>query len=240
MVDPTSDEAARMTSMQAVFTWAGFGTEDMTTDKTKAGTLALLLGIKPDTHPRVLALLDEADSMTVVSKWKVANPGATAGDVTYLPPTLAELGMAKLILRACRIVSGCELTVDQMKKQVDDAKAMAVMAKAAATTATSSASERKIKLSSILSQVDDARANLVSTHPTCTPTRLTDRTDPKHSKQDKKTTLTDITNDPNLCGKRRRTWWLRIFATPQSSVITRDHQRRVSRRVNSCQQSSIW
>ena len=46
-----------------------------------------------------------------------------------------------------------------------------------------------------------ARANLVSTHPTCTPTRLTDRTDPKHSKQDKKTTLTDITNDPNLCGK---------------------------------------
>ena len=46
-----------------------------------------------------------------------------------------------------------------------------------------------------------ARANLVSTHPTCKPTRLTDRTDHQHSKQDKKTTLTDITNDPNLCGK---------------------------------------
>ena len=72
MVDPTSDEAARMTTMQAVFTWAGFGTEDMTTDKTRAGSLALLLGIKPDAHPRVLGLMDETDAMAVVAKWKVA------------------------------------------------------------------------------------------------------------------------------------------------------------------------
>lgn len=114
--------------MQAVFTWAGFGTEDMTTDKTRAGSLALLLGIKPDAHPRVLGLLEESDAMAVVAKWKVANPGSTAADVTYLPPTLAELGMAKLVLRACRVVSGCETTMDQMKKQVADAKAMAAMA----------------------------------------------------------------------------------------------------------------
>ena len=88
MVDPTPDEAARMTSMQAVFTWAGFGTEDMACDKTRAGTLALLLGIKPGTHPRVLGLLEEADALAVIAKWKVANPGANPADTTYLPPTL--------------------------------------------------------------------------------------------------------------------------------------------------------
>ena len=52
------------------------------------------------------------------------------------------------------------------------------------------------------------RANLVSTHPTCKPTRLTDRTDHQHSKQDKKTTLTDITNDPNLA-----------FVPPPSGIL---------------------
>ena len=162
MVDPTPDEAARMISMQAVFTWAGFGTEDMTSDKTRAGTLALLLGIKPDTHPRVMCLLEEADALTVISKWKVANPGANPADVSYLPPTLAELGMAKLVLRACRIVSGYEMTVADMKKQVADANAMAAMAKAASTSTTSAASERKIKLSSILSQVDDTETTVMS------------------------------------------------------------------------------
>ena len=49
-----------------------------------------------------------------------------------------------------------------MKKQVADANAMAVMAKAAASSSTSAASERKIKLSSILSQVDDTETTVMS------------------------------------------------------------------------------
>ena len=47
-----------------------------------------------------------------------------------------------------------------------------------------------------------ARANPVSTHPTFKTTRLTDRKDHQHSKQDKNNTPpTDITNDQKLYGR---------------------------------------
>lgn len=68
MVDPTPDECKQLTDISKIFKWSGFGNDDLTSEKTLSGTLALLLGVKADQHPKVLGLVSEADVETVLVK----------------------------------------------------------------------------------------------------------------------------------------------------------------------------
>lgn len=150
MVDPAPSECALMTTMKHVFDWAGFTGDDLASDKSVGGTLALLLGVAQDTHPRALALIEDADAVAVIQKWKVPKQAADLS-YTYHSPTLAEMGKAKVIFRTCKVICGQGQSIDDLKNQLQQAKATAASAQAAtqANAAASSAGERKIKLSAI-------------------------------------------------------------------------------------------
>lgn len=116
-------------------------------------------------RPRSLGLIPEADSTAVILRWKVPRPKAGApGTVDYTAPSLTEVGMAKMVARAARVIAGTEVTIDELKNQLTAAqaaaKAPALAAPPAATA--SSVPERKVKLSSILSQVDDSEAAIMT------------------------------------------------------------------------------
>lgn len=55
-----------MTTMRHVMDWAGFTGDDLTSDKTTGGTLALLLGVMQATPPRMLALVGDGDALAVI------------------------------------------------------------------------------------------------------------------------------------------------------------------------------
>jgi hypothetical protein len=46
--------------------WAGFTGDDLTSDKTTGGTLAMLLGVMQTTPPRMLALVGDGDALAVI------------------------------------------------------------------------------------------------------------------------------------------------------------------------------
>ena len=157
-MDPAPDEIANMQTMKAVMDWAGFTGDDLTSDKSVRGTLALLLGVTDTTAPRALALVDDADAQAVIGKWKVPRQ-ETDGSYTYHSPTIAHSGQAKLVFRACKVICGQGQTLEDLQKKL---KAAGAQAQASATpAATSSADERKIKLSAILPQVDDSEAKVL-------------------------------------------------------------------------------
>lgn len=152
-----------MNTMKHVFDWAGFDGDDLASDKTVGGTLAQLLGVAHDTHPRALALIEEADAVAVIGRWKVPKQAADLS-YTYHSPTLAEIGKAKVVFRTCKVICGQGQTIDDLKNQLQQAQTAAATAQAAnqASAASSSAGERKIKLSAILSQVDESEAKVLS------------------------------------------------------------------------------
>ena len=151
------DEIDKMKTMKDVFDWAGFQGDDLGSDQSVGGTLAKLLGINGTEHPRVLALVEDADFSAMIQKWKVAK--TEGGNVTYAAPTMAEVGKAKLVLRACRVVSGTDATIADLKKQLQQAQSAPGPQP---VQAPSSSAERRIKLSAILSQVDDSEAQMMS------------------------------------------------------------------------------
>lgn len=79
--------------------------------------------------------------------------GTNAGDpAAREPPTLGQLGMARLVGRCCRLIVGAQVVV------VPKAPANTLPAGGAIF----SVAQRKIKLSSILSQVDESESGMMS------------------------------------------------------------------------------
>ena len=145
-MEPTEEERKKMLGMREVFTFAGLDEAHLVDDKTVAGSLAALLGAKPDTKPAALGILSEADYDAAVKGWKIPAAGGAARQ-----PTLTELGQAKLIGHVCRIVAGNGETIEDLKRK---ASAM-TSASPGPTSPSTSAAGRKIKLSSVISQIDD-------------------------------------------------------------------------------------
>ena len=160
MVDPAPADAAAMTTMAKVMEWAGFAGDDLSSDKTTGGTLAMLLGVTADTAPRTLALVDDKDALAVIEKWKAPRTEAD-GTVTYHSPTIAQVGQAKLVFRTCKVICGQGQTLEDLQKQLTEAQQKAQNA-TTPQAASSAASERKVKLSAILSQVDDSEAKVLT------------------------------------------------------------------------------
>ena len=160
MADPAPNELATMLTMVDTFKWAGFGDDDLSSDKTTGGTLALLLGVKPDDHPRVMSMVEDSELTVILGKWKVAETAAD-GTVSYRPPNLAELGKAKLMVRACKLVGGRGKTLEDLQKQIA-AASQAPQQPQPQAPPVSTAADRKFKLSAILSQVDETEAKVMT------------------------------------------------------------------------------
>ena len=95
-MDPTEDEQKQMDKLAAVFTWVGLPAGEMNDETKLPGSLARLLGATQDTKPVTLGVVSKGDYEAVISRWKVPE---TAG---ARPPTLAEIGAAKLVGHVCR------------------------------------------------------------------------------------------------------------------------------------------
>ena len=107
-MDPTETERNGMTNMAKVFSWAGFVEGDIINANTVSGSLASLLGVTQHVAPRVIGIISEADYDSVVSRWKVPQIGSDGNPMPGggSPPTMAQLGAAKLVGRACRVIAG--------------------------------------------------------------------------------------------------------------------------------------
>lgn len=142
-MDPTNAERAAMTDLEKVLTWAGFdGPKAEDADSTEKSLLDLF-GVKKSTPPRILGIHPEADTTTVLRGWKI--PGTPAARL----PTMSEVGMAKLFLRACCVVAGSGETLETLRTRAT------AFAAAAAAPVASVPQGRRIKLSSVVSQIDD-------------------------------------------------------------------------------------
>ena len=143
--------------MADVFEWAGLDKSQMGDEATIPGSLAKLMGVKQITPTRVIGIIDETDYDTVLAQWKVPEGGA--GRL----PTLAELGMGKSVGHAARVVAGRGQTVENLRQQLATAKAAAkAQASPPAPAPATGSPPRKVKLSGITSQVDDAEIALTS------------------------------------------------------------------------------
>lgn len=156
IMDPTPDECLKMLTLADVVTFIGLESGHMGDDKTMVGSLAQLIGAKADTKPAAVGIIPEPDFDAVLMGWKVPTVSGT-GAPGVRPPTLIELGQAKLLGHVCRVVVGKGETVADLKKK---ATASAAAAAAAASVASSVAAARKVKLSSVISQIDDTEVLL--------------------------------------------------------------------------------
>ena len=147
-MDLTPDDLTRLATMIEVFEWAGLDKDVMEDATTVSGSLANHLGVKGATKPRVLGVISTEDYEKVLAQWKI--PGRQAESPRS--PTLAEVGMAKLVSRACQQICGGGETVESLKKA----------AAAAASTSGPSSPTKKIKLSAIAAQGDDTEITLTN------------------------------------------------------------------------------
>ena len=93
-MDPTEDKRKAM-AMKDVFRFAGLDESQMADERTIPGSLAVLLGTKPETRPSVLGMLSEAEFNTALRSWK-----APCGGSARLP-THTKVGTGKLIGHTC-------------------------------------------------------------------------------------------------------------------------------------------
>eukprot|EP00435_Cladocopium_sp_Y103_P030898 s1069_g7.t1 len=118
---------------------------------TVSGSLLGLVGGRPDTKPRTLSTVKESDFSVLLGSWRIPREGGEGR-----APTLVEIGQAQLFLRACQLVGGQGQTIDELRS--------------AATRTTpgvpipsqSSSPARKVKLNSVVSQVDDTEVKLLT------------------------------------------------------------------------------
>ena len=151
MGDPTPAEIQGFNTFTDVFTWVGLPHDSIDDQNTTEGSLAAVLGIRAAMHPRTLGWTPAPDYEAVIQTWQIATPGPNAGDPpTRQPPTLAQLGMARLLGRCCRLVVGAKPA---------PAPATPVTAPAAPVSA---AATRRIKLNAVLSQVNESEIGIMS------------------------------------------------------------------------------
>ena len=160
-MDPTEAERTAMVNMAKVFSWAGFVEGDIINANTVTGSLASLLGVTQHVAPRVIGIISEADYDSAVTRWKVPQIGSDGNPMPGggSPPTMAQLGAAKLVGRACRVIAGNGTTIEDLKAMA--AKASAPPPTTPTAAASSSAALRKVKLSAVLSQVDDSEIDVL-------------------------------------------------------------------------------
>ena len=164
MADPAPAERQGMDTIKKVFDWAGFAGDDLGSDQTAGGTLARLLGLVETDHPRIMALVDDADFGAMIQKWKVARVPQGGGQAAYDAPTMAELGKARLVLRTCKVVAGSGETIEDLRNQLAQAKAAASNPPTQSSqqpAVLSTGQERRVKLSAILSQIDESEAKIM-------------------------------------------------------------------------------
>lgn len=136
-MDPTEDERKAMGTLKSVFVHA------IADDKTVAGSLLALTGAKADVEPVVVGIMKKAEFETILQSWKVpSTPPRVA--------TFAEIGAVRLVGHMCRVIAG--ETVEELKKQLASSMTSSPSIAAAGL---SSAAGRKVKLSAIISQIDD-------------------------------------------------------------------------------------
>lgn len=151
MGDPTQAQLQGFTNFADIFQWVGLPHAAIDDPNTQEGSLAAALGVRGAMHPRTLGWTPEADYEAVIRTWQVSTPAASAGDPpARAAPALAQLGMARLVGRCCRLMVG------------SDPSQAPVAAAAAAPAPTTAASQRRIKLNAVLSQVDEAEISVTS------------------------------------------------------------------------------
>ena len=152
-MDPTAAELAAMVTMQEVLNWADVEGDHADPHSTAASLLGLI-GARINTKPRVLSAVTENDASTLIRNWRIRQ-----ADGTDRAPTLVESGQAGLVFRACRLVGGKGQSIEDLQNQLIAAKAAPLglpppVAKAASPI-------RKVKMSSIASQVDDSEVSMM-------------------------------------------------------------------------------
>ena len=156
-MDPTESERQQLTTMGKVFQWAGLQEAQMADPKYPSSSLAALLGVQSSLLPRVIGILPEDDYKAVVSKWKVSVLSQDGSDTGQgRAPTVAELGMAHLVGRACRVIAGNGTTVEELRAQALAAQTQLQQQVQQQSVQAASGTPRKVKLNAVLSQVDES------------------------------------------------------------------------------------
>ena len=143
-MDPTEDEQRVMTNVAEVFKGADLDPSEMAEITKLSGSLAVLLGAAAATKPVTLGVTSEADYESIIANWRVPEAAGAR------PPTSIEMGKAKLVGHVCRALAGSGETIESLKR-----KAAAPSTPAPTPSVPSAAAARRIKLSSIVSQIDD-------------------------------------------------------------------------------------
>ena len=146
--DPDAAELAAMDDVKAVMKWAGFDETKLGTDTEMPGSFLKHLGVQPTTLPRVIGIFEDKDLHTMLNTWKAPDPAAGGPRV----PNMGEAGMAKLFFRACQLKAGMGVSIAELKAK---ASAPPPSPTVPATSTALTSPTKKVKLSSILSQVDD-------------------------------------------------------------------------------------
>jgi hypothetical protein len=144
--NPTADELTAMVDAKAVLNWAGYAVDDLA-ETTVPGSSLKHLGLQPTSLPRVVGMFSEDDLEATLTTWTVPVAGGPAR-----APTMAESEMAKLFFRLCQLVAGAGLRLQELKAVAKAAPAVA----APPTVQSSSAQGQRIKLCSVISQVDNS------------------------------------------------------------------------------------
>lgn len=152
-MDPTSTELAGFATVAGVAGWAGLA--DLADVNSVGGSLFAALGLAPTQPPRILGIIPEADYIAATQAWRIPRRNADGSpmDPPDRAPTVAEVGVATLFGRACRISAGNGETLEQLR-------ARANAAKAAPPAPAIPSGTRKLKMSAVASQIDESEFEL--------------------------------------------------------------------------------
>lgn len=147
MGDPTSAQVETFTTIGDIATFVEITGTDA--DRTTVlGSLLTHMGYQAKDRPATLGVITEADADAALGRWQIAVAlDSNSGAVTSRrAPSLGELGKAKLMARICRLMIGGNTGHSPGTPH---------------PTAASSVAARKVKLSQILSQIDDTEVEVL-------------------------------------------------------------------------------
>ena len=146
-LDPPEDQWNSLNTLIKVAEWANLPGE--AGDKaTPRGSLFHLLGADGSEAPRVIAMLSVPDFDKLLSQWRISMSGG--GAPATVAPTAIQLGQGALFGRTCRAVTG-------MLKPPPQAPVLSTPA----LDLTNSSDKRRVKLSSVINQIDDFEIDIL-------------------------------------------------------------------------------
>ena len=152
MGDPVADELQALTTIGQIFDHLSIQGE-ANNRFTVRGSLCAYWDVEESTRPAILAMLTEADMSQILAAWTIAQVQVAAdGTRTEVgrAPTVRELGAARYAARLCRLRLGTEVAT------------VAGTASAASPAPVTGGDSRKVRLSQVLSQVDDTEIDVLS------------------------------------------------------------------------------